>query len=131
MLTISSESLLWAAATLVYLVLVGGLLLKRGANKQDARISRPFITMGQVSFISAIVFSLASVPSYVARIVNPDILPFIMPYTPILFAISFIVFIKKLESNRSGRYQAGVALWLAASVTAALMVSQIILRALF
>lgn len=127
MLTISAESVLVAGATLVYLVAVGGLLLKRGANKHDARISQPFITMLQVTFISGVVFSLASVPSYVARIVNMDALPFIMPYAPVLFVISFVVFIKKLESKRSGKYQASVALWLAAAVTAVLLVGQIVL----
>ena len=102
MLTLSLESMLWAAATFVYLVVIGGLLLKRAANKDDARITQPFISMAQVAFISGIVFALASVPSYVARIVNPNVLPFIMPYAPILFAISFVVFIKKLDSKRSG-----------------------------
>lgn len=130
MLTISVQSLVLASATVVYLVGVGGWLLKRSANKNDARLSQPFITMLQVAIISGVVFSLASVPSYVARIVNSDVLPFIMPYTPVLFVISFVVFLKKLESTRSGKYQAGVALWLAASVTAALMIAQIVQRAL-
>lgn len=130
MLTLSLESMLWAAATFVYLVLIGGLLLKRAANKDDARITQPFISMAQVAFISGIVFALASVPSYVARIVNPNVLPFIMPYAPILFAISFVVFIKKLDSKRSGRYQAGVALWLAALITSSILVAQIVQRAM-
>lgn len=129
MLTISAQSILWAALTLIYLVVIGGLLLRRGAAKQDARIARPFLTMLQVAAVSAVVFAMASVPSYVARVLNPEILPFIMPYTPILFVISFITFILKLESTRSGKYQAAVALWLAASVTAALMVAQIVQRA--
>ena len=107
-----------------------GLLLKRAANKDDARITQPFISMAQVAFISGIVFALASVPSYVARIVNPNVLPFIMPYAPILFAISFVVFIKKLDSKRSGRYQAGVALWLAALITSSILVAQIAQRAM-
>lgn len=130
MLTISVQSLVLASATVAYLVGVGGWLLKRSANKNDARLSQPFITMLQVVIISGVVFSLASVPSYVARIVNSDVLPFIMPYTPVLFVISFVVFLTKLESTRSGKYQAGVALWLAASVTAALMIAQIVQRAL-
>ncbi|HKM27052.1 MAG TPA: hypothetical protein VJY57_06385 [Thiopseudomonas sp.] len=130
MLTISVQSLVLASATVAYLVGVGGWLLKRSANKNDARLSQPFITMLQVAIISGVVFSLASVPSYVARIVNSDVLPFIMPYTPVLFVISFVVFLTKLESTRSGKYQAGVALWLAASVTAALMIAQIVQRAL-
>lgn len=130
MLTISAQSLVLASATVLYLVGVGGWLLKRSANKNDARLSQPFITMLQVAIISGVVFSLASVPSYVARIVNSDVLPFIMPYTPVLFVVSFVVFLNKLESSRSGKYQAGVALWLAASVTAALMIAQIVQRAL-
>ena len=130
MLTISAQSLVLAGATVAYLVGVGGWLLKRSANKNDARLSQPFITMLQVAIISGVVFSLASVPSYVARIVNSDVLPFIMPYTPVLFVVSFVVFLNKLESSRSGKYQAGVALWLAASVTAALMIAQIVQRAL-
>ncbi|NLD01452.1 MAG: hypothetical protein GX673_11845 [Gammaproteobacteria bacterium] len=130
MLTISAQSLVLASATVLYLVGVGGWLLKRSANKNDARLSQPFITMLQVALISGVVFSLASVPSYVARIVNSDVLPFIMPYTPVLFVVSFVVFLNKLESSRSGKYQAGVALWLAASVTAALMIAQIVQRAL-
>ena len=130
MLTISVQSLVLASATVAYLVGVGGWLLKRSANKNDARLSQPFITMLQVAIISGVVFSLASVPSYVARIVNSVVLPFIMPYTPVLFVISFVVFLTKLESTRSGKYQAGVALWLAASVTAALMIAQIVQRAL-
>lgn len=129
LLSISVESIFWVGATLIFLVLVGGLLLKRAAGKQDARLSRPFISMLQVVGISGMVFAMASVPSYVARIVNPEILPFIMPYTPILFAVSFIVFLLKLESKRSGRYQAAVALWLAALITAVFMLVQIVLRA--
>ena len=96
MLTISVQSLVLASATVAYLVGVGGWLLKRSANKNDARLSQPFITMLQVAIISGVVFSLASVPSYVARIVNSDVLPFIMPYTPVLFVVSFVVFLTKL-----------------------------------
>ncbi|HZJ91952.1 MAG TPA: hypothetical protein VFD09_02580 [Thiopseudomonas sp.] len=128
MLTISAGSLLLAAAALVYLVVVGGLLLNRSANKQDARIARPFITMLQVGGISGVVFAMASVPSTVARIVNPDILPFIMPYTPVLFVISFVVFLNKLESKRGGWHQAAVSLWLAALICAAFIVAQLVVR---
>lgn len=128
-MAISLESLLWSCATLVYIFLTGALLLTLFANKPDRRIARPWLSMLQVTGISGIVFLLASVPSYVARVVNPDILPFIMPYTPILFVVSFIVFLLKLESKRSGRYQAAVALWLAALITAVFMLVQIVLRA--
>ncbi|MDY0206964.1 MAG: hypothetical protein RBR82_10120 [Pseudomonas sp.] len=131
MLTISAGSLLLVGAALVYLVVVGGVLLNRSANKQDACIARPFITMLQVGVISGVVFAMASVPSYVARIVNPEILPFIMPYTPILFAVSFVVFLNKLESKRSGWHQAGVSLWLAALICAAFIVAQLVIRGFF
>ncbi|HAB92133.1 MAG TPA: hypothetical protein DCF43_07325 [Pseudomonas sp.] len=70
--------------------------------------------MLKVAGLSGVVFLLASVPSYVARVVNPEILPFIMPYSAVLFAVSFIVFIQKLESKRSGWYQMAVSLGLAA-----------------
>ncbi|HKM36835.1 MAG TPA: hypothetical protein VJY83_04250 [Thiopseudomonas sp.] len=131
MLTISAEPMLWAGAALVYIVIAGGVLLKRSAQQQDARITKPFITMLQVAGISSIVFAMASVPSTVARIVNPEILPFIMPYTPILFAVCFVVFINKLESKRSGWHQAAVSLWLAALICAAFIVAQLVVRGVF
>ena len=130
-MAISLESLLWSCATLVYIFLVGGLLLTLFANKPDMRIARPWLSMLQVTGISGIVFLLASVPSYVARVVNPEILPFIMPYLAPLFAVSFIVFILKLESKRSGWHQAAVSLWLAALISAAFIIAQLIVRAVF
>lgn len=128
MLAISPVTVFWACATLVYIVLAGWLLLLLGAKQEGRRIAQPLLTMLKVAGLSAVVFLLASVPSYVARVVNPEILPFIMPYTAVLFAVSFIVFIQKLESKRSGWYQAAVSLWLAALSSAALIVAQLILR---
>lgn len=128
LLAISLESLLWSCATLVYIFLAGGLLLTLFATKPDMRIARPWLSMLQVTGISGIVFLLASVPSYVARVVNPEILPFIMPYLVPLFAVSFIVFILKLESKRSGWHQAAVSLWLAALISAAFIIAQLIVR---
>lgn len=127
MLAISSATFFWACATLVYIVVVGWLLLVVGAKQTDRRIARPLITMLQVAGISGLVFLLASVPSYVARMVNPEILPFIMPYSAALFAVSFIVLIQKLESKRSGWYQMAVALIFAALLTAAFMLASILL----
>ena len=114
MLAITPVTIFWACATLVFVVLVGWLILALLAKQNDRRISRPLVTMLKVAGLSGVVFLLASVPSYVARVVNPEILPFIMPYSAVLFAVSFIVFIQKLESKRSGWYQMAVSLGLAA-----------------
>ena len=114
MLAITPVTIFWACATLVFVVLAGWLILALLAKQNDRRISRPLVTMLKVAGLSGVVFLLASVPSYVARVVNPDILPFIMPYSAVLFAVSFIVFIQKLESKRSGWYQMAVSLGLAA-----------------
>ena len=128
MLAITPVTIFWACATLVFVVLAGWLILALLAKQNDRRISRPLVTMLKVAGLSGVVFLLASVPSYVARVVNPEILPFIMPYSAVLFVVSFIVFIQKLESKRSGWYQAAVSLWLAALISAALIVTQLILR---
>lgn len=128
MLAISSVTIFWACAALIYLVLVGWLLLVVGAKQTDRRIVQPLLTMLKVAGLSGVVFLLASVPSYVARMINPQILPFIMPYSAALFAVSFIVFIQKLESKRSGWYQMAVSLWLAAMLSAALIVAQWLLQ---
>ena len=128
MLAITPITIFWACATLVFIVLAGWLILALLAKQNDRRISRPLVTMLKVAGLSGVVFLLASVPSYVARVVNPEILPFIMPYSAVLFVVSFIVFIQKLESKRSGWYQAAVSLWLAALISAALIVAQLILR---
>ena len=114
MLAITPVTIFWACATLVFVVLAGWLILALPAKQNDRRISRPLVTMLKVAGLSGVVFLLASVPSYVARVVNPEILPFIMPYSAVLFAVSFIVFIQKLESKRSGWYQMAVSLGLAA-----------------
>ena len=114
MLAITPVTIFWACATLVFIVLAGWLILVLLAKQNDRRISRPLVTMLKVAGLSGVVFLLASVPSYVARVVNPEILPFIMPYSAVLFAVSFIVFIQKLESKRSGWYQMAVSLGLAA-----------------
>ena len=114
MLAITPITIFWACATLVFIVLAGWLILALLAKQNDRRISRPLVTMLKVAGLSGVVFLLASVPSYVARVVNPEILPFIMPYSAVLFAVSFIVFIQKLESKRSGWYQMAVSLGLAA-----------------
>ena len=114
MLAITPVTIFWACATLVFVVLAGWLILALLAKQNDRRISRPLVTMLKVTGLSGVVFLLASVPSYVARVVNPEILPFIMPYSAVLFAVSFIVFIQKLESKRSGWYQMAVSLGLAA-----------------
>ena len=116
MLAITPVTIFWACATLVFVVLAGWLILALLAKQNDRRISRPLVTvvMLKVAGLSGVVFLLASVPSYVARVVNPEILPFIMPYSAVLFAVSFIVFIQKLESKRSGWYQMAVSLGLAA-----------------
>lgn len=128
MLAITPVTIFWACATLVFVVLAGWLILALLAKQNDRRISRPLVTMLKVAGLSGVVFLLASVPSYVARVVNPEILPFIMPYSAVLFVVSFIVFIQKLESKRSGWYQAAVSLWSAALISAALIVAQLILR---
>lgn len=128
MLAITPVTIFWACATLVFVVLAGWLILALLAKQNDRRISRPLVTMLKVAGLSGVVFLLASVPSYVARVVNPEILPFIMPYSAVLFVVSFIVFIQKLESKRSGWYQAAVSLWLASLISAALIVAQLILR---
>lgn len=128
MLAISVETFAWSGVALLYIVVMGWLLLTLLAKKPDMRISKPLLTMTKIAGLSGIVFLLASVPSYVARVVNPDILPFIMPYSAVLFVVSFIVFIQKLESKRSGWYQAAVSLWLAALICAALIVAQLVLR---
>ncbi len=130
MLAISVEMLVLSGVTLVYIVAAGWLLLRLFAKKPDMRIANPLLAMLTVAGVSGVVFLLASVPSYVARVVNPEILPFIMPYTAVLFAVSFIVFILKLESKRSGWHQAAVSLWLAALISTALIVAQLILRSL-
>ncbi len=114
MLAITPVTIFWACATLVFVVLAGWLILALLAKQNDRCISRPLVTMLKVAGLSGVVFLLASVPSYVARVVNPEILPFIMPYSAVLFAVSFIVFIQKLESKRSGWYQMAVSLGLAA-----------------
>lgn len=114
MLAITPVTIFLACATLVFVVLAGWLILALLAKQNDRRISRPLVTMLKVAGLSGVVFLLASVPSYVARVVNPEILPFIMPYSAVLFAVSFIVFIQKLESKRSGWYQMAVSLGLAA-----------------
>ncbi len=114
MLAITPVTIFWACATLVFVVLAGWLILALLAKQNDRRISRPLVTMLKVAGLSGVVFLLASVPSYVARVVNPEILPFIMPYSAVLFVVSFIVFIQKLESKRSGWYQMAVSLGLAA-----------------
>lgn len=114
MLAITPVTIFWACATLVFIVLTGWLILVSLAKQSDRRISKPLVTMLKVAGLSGVVFLLASVPSYVARVVNPEILPFIMPYSAVLFAVSFIVFIQKLESKRSGWYQMAVSLGLAA-----------------
>lgn len=129
MLDISLVTVFWACAALIYLVLVGWLLLVFAAKQADRRIARPLLTILKVLGVSAVVFLLASVPSYVARVVNPQILPFMMPYSAVLFVVSFIVFIQQLESKRSGWYQMAVSLWLAAMLCAALIVAQWLLRA--
>jgi hypothetical protein len=130
MLAISVETLAWSAATLVYIVAMGWLLLTLFAKKPDMRIAKPLLTMIKIAGLSAVVFLLASVPSYVARVINPEILPFIMPYAAALLAVSFIVFIQKLESKRSGWHQAAVSLWLALLICAAFIVAQLILRSI-
>ncbi len=128
MLAITSVTIFWACATLLYIVLTGWLLLACVAKYKDRRIAQPLLTMLQVAGVSGVVFLLASVPSYVARMVNPDILPFIMPYSAVLFAVSFIVLILKLESKRSGWYQMAVSVLLGAGLTALFMLAQLALR---
>ncbi len=51
-----------------------------------------------------------------------------MPYAAVLFAVSFIVLIQKLESKRSGWYQMAIALGLAALLCIAFMLANILLR---
>lgn len=119
---------LMALAAFGYVLVVGWLVLKVCAQSADKVIGQPLVTMLKAVILSGIVFVLASVPSFVARVINPDILPFTMPYSVVLFAACFIVFIQKLQSKRSGWYQATVALWLAAMISAALIVAQLLLR---
>lgn|SRR5690554_5398828 len=125
------QAILTALAALIYVFAVGRLILKVFAQSANKVINKPTLTMLQAAILSGIVFVLASVPSFVARVVNPEILPFTMPYSIVLFAACFIVFIQKLESKRSGWYQAAVALWLAAMVSAALIVAQLLLKVVF
>src|SRR5699024_7726533 len=115
------QAMLTALAALVYVFAAGRLILRLFAQSNDKAIRKPTLTMLQATILSGIVFVLASVPSFVAQVVNPEILPFTMSYSIVLFAACFIVFIQKLESKRSGWYQAAVALWLAAMVSAALI----------
>jgi len=125
---ISSATVLWAFAALLYIIFAGWLLLALLAKQTDRRIAQPLLTMVKIAGLSGIVFMLASVPSYVAQVVNPEILPFIMPYAAVLFAVSFIVLIQKLESKRSGWYQMTIALGLAALLCIAFMLANILLR---
>ncbi|HZJ95346.1 MAG TPA: hypothetical protein VFD11_07295 [Thiopseudomonas sp.] len=127
----SMQAIFMALAALIYVFAAGWLVLKMFAQSADKVINKPVVTMLQAAILSGIVFVLASVPSFVARVVNPEILPFTMPYSIVLFAACFIVFIQKLESKRSGWYQAAVALWLAAMVSAALIVAQLLLKTVF
>lgn len=122
------HAVLMALAAFAFVVAVGWLVLQTFATAEDKRIQRPVLTMLKVAVLSGIVFVLASVPSFVARVINPEILPFTMPYSIVLCAAGFIVFIQKLESKRSGWFQAAVALWLAAMISAALIVAQLVLR---
>lgn len=125
------HAILMALAAFAYVVAVGGLVLNMFAKSADKTIQQPLVTMLKAALLSGIVFVLASVPSFVARVINPEILPFTMPYSIVLFAACFIVFIQKLESKRSGWFQAAIALWLAAMISAALIVAQWLLRAVF
>lgn len=120
----SLAAALVSLVTLAYVVLSGWLVLKLFAQQPDRYIAKPFISMLQVALISGVVFMLASVPSIVARVVNIEVLPFIMPYAAVLFAVSFVSFILKLESKRGGGYQAAVAASLAAVIAVALIVVQ-------
>ena len=129
MLAITPVTIFWPCATLVFIVLAGWLMLALLAKQNDRRISRPLVTMFKVAGLSGVVFLLASVPSYVARVVNPEILPFIMPYSAVLFAVSFIVFIQKLESKRSGWYQMAVSLGLAAILAGVFIAASALLNA--
>ncbi len=113
--------------TLAYVVAVGGLILTVFAKQEGRRIAQPFVTMLQVTAVSSVVYVLASVPSIVARVVNPEILPFIMPFSAVLFAVCFVGFMLKLESKASGWKQAGVAVVLAALISVALIVGQLVL----
>ena len=120
----SLAAILTSLATLTYVVISGWLVLKVFAQQPDRRIAKPFMSMVQVALISSVVFMLASVPSIVARVVNTDVLPFIMPYGAVLFAVSFVSFILKLESKRGGGYQAAVAASLAGIIALTLVVVQ-------
>lgn len=131
MLDISLTKIALSAVTLLFVIALGWLLLTLFAKKTDMRVPRPLLTMLQVAAISSVVFMLASVPSIVARIVNPEILPFIMPYTAVLLAVSFIAFILKLESTRSGRAQAAVAFFYAATISLGLLLVQFVLPEVF
>ena len=131
MLVISSATLILTATTLIYIVAVGWLLLTLFSKKEDMHIARPLLTMLQIAGISGVVFMMASVPSYVASMLNPDILPFIMPYAGVLLAVSFVAFIIKLESKQGGWAQARVALSFAATISAALLLARFLLPAVF
>ncbi len=131
MSVISSETLILTATTLIYIVAVGWLLLTLFAKKENMRIARPLLTMLQIAGISGVVFMMASVPSYVASMLNPDILPFIMPYAGVLLAVSFVAFIIKLESKQGGWAQARVALSFAATISAALLLARFALPTIF
>ena len=131
MLVISSATLILTATTLIYIVAVGWLLLTLFSKKEDMRVARPLLTMLQIAGISGVVFMMASVPSYVASMLNPDILPFIMPYAGVLLAVSFVAFIIKLESKQGGWAQARVALSFAATISAALLLARFLLPAVF
>lgn len=123
----SLAAVLVSLATLAYVVVSGWLVLKVFAQQPDRRIAKPLVSMVQVALISSVVFMLASVPSIVARVVNTEVLPFIMPYAAVLFAVSFVSFMLKLESKRSGGYQAAVAASLAALIAVALIVVQLLI----
>ena len=131
MLVISSATLILTATTLIYIVAVGWLLLTLFSKKEDMRVASPLLTMLQIAGISGVVFMMASVPSYVASMLNPDILPFIMPYAGVLLAVSFVAFIIKLESKQGGWAQARVALSFAATISAALLLARFLLPAVF
>lgn len=131
MLVISSATLILTATTLIYIVAVGWLLLTLFSKKEDMRIASPLLTMLQIAGISGVVFMMASVPSYVASMLNPDILPFIMPYAGVLLAVSFVAFIIKLESKQGGWAQARVALSFAATISAALLLARFLLPTVF
>src|SRR5699024_12280227 len=110
------QAMLTALAALVYVFAAGRLILRLFAQSNDKAIRKPTLTMLQATILSGIVFVLASVPSFVAQVVNPEILPFTMPYSSVLFAACFIVVVKKVESKRSGWCVAAQVVWLVSSV---------------